>query len=69
MVDGEPQTMLHTAENDKKYGYAKGVFNAIEGDEEKTKLFLTSCDKLKYNTTPKRQEECQMASGYFLVHE
>ena len=69
VVDGQPQTMEHTTENDKKYGYSKQVFNAVPGDKSKTKLFSTSCNKLKYNNTPERLEECQLASGYFLVHE
>ena len=60
--------MEHIPENDKKYSYSKQVFNKIEGST-KTKLFSTSCNKLKYNSTPERQEECQLASGFFLVHE
>lgn len=58
IIDGVPSTMEHSAENDKKYGYSKQVFNAIPGDEEKTKLFSTSCNKLKYNSSHDRQEEC-----------
>lgn len=58
IIDGQPNTMEHSAENDKKYGYSKQVFNAIPGEDEKTKLFSTTCSKLKYNTSNDRQEEC-----------
>ena len=29
IIDGSPQTLEHSAENDKKYGYSKQVFNKV----------------------------------------
>ena len=68
--------MEHSAENDKKYGYSKQVFNKVTtaGDSlaqtnGASKLFSASCNKLKYNSSKDRLNKCTLASGYFIVHE
>lgn len=61
IIDGSPQTLEHSAENDKKYGYSKQVFNKVNtvGDSlaqtsGSSKLFSASCNKLKYNQSKDR---------------
>ena len=46
MINGLPQTQEHSTEFDIKYGYSKQV---LVGKEHK--LFSSSCEKLKYNSS------------------
>jgi len=49
-----------------------GSTNLAEGKSIKSpspKLFSTTCSKLKFNSSKKRENECRLASGYFIVHE
>jgi len=78
VVDGQPQVLEHSVDNDKKYGYSKQVFNGSTQQlaagkamsNPSPKLFSTTCGKLKFNTgDEKRLNECRLASGFFIVHE
>jgi len=46
---------------DRKSGFAKAVI-------VKNKVFMTTCSKLKL-TTKRKEQECRLASGYFLVNK
>ena len=65
VIDGKPQTLEHSVENDKKYAYSKIVI----GSDKNKKIFSLNCAKLKFNDSEKRQNDCNMATGFFLVHE
>ena len=57
---GVPSLKDHSLELDRANPYSKVV---LVGD----KMFLTTCSKLKFNTTVRRQKDCRLAAGYFLV--
>ena len=53
-----------------KYGYSKQVLVDQKGAAlVQSKIYSTTCGKLKYNDSRDRQSECGLATGYFLVNQ
>lgn len=65
VIDGIPQLAEHSNEKDIKFSYSKQVLVG----KDQPKLFSSTCSKLKHNTSQKRQNECRLATGYFIVNQ
>jgi hypothetical protein len=61
-----PVTQPHDPKKDAIYGYAKAL---LVGSQD-VKVFMATCNKLPFNlNNEKREQECRLASGYFLVRK
>lgn len=66
VINGIPQTVKHNEEFDETHGYSKQVL--VQQKTKEFKLYSTTCNKLKYNDSKDRINECRLATGYFIVN-